>query len=81
MLKQVHQVAVLTVFGFLFILQDLFGHKQFLPQSAVMKWLSTHVCTHVILEELCTNLFFLICGFNEKNLNMVCSPAQRLDRS
>lgn len=52
------------------LFEDLFGHKQFLPQSAVMKWLSTHVCTHVILEELCTNLFFLICGFNEKNLNM-----------
>ncbi|KAM7330119.1 hypothetical protein ACRRTK_011732 [Alexandromys fortis] len=53
------------------LLEDLFGHKQFLPQSAVMKWLSTHVCAHVIMEELCTNLFFLICGFNEKNLNML----------
>lgn len=52
------------------LFEDLFGHKQFLPQSAVMKWLSTHVCTHVVLEELCTNVFFLICGFNEKNLNV-----------
>ncbi|XP_005352219.2 lysosomal acid lipase/cholesteryl ester hydrolase [Microtus ochrogaster] len=52
------------------LFEDLFGHKQFLPQSAVMKWLSTHVCTHVVIEELCTNVFFLICGFNEKNLNV-----------
>lgn len=51
-------------------LEDLFGQKQFLPQSAVVKWLSTHVCTHVIMKELCANIFFLICGFNEKNLNM-----------
>ncbi|XP_057634400.1 lysosomal acid lipase/cholesteryl ester hydrolase [Chionomys nivalis] len=52
------------------LFEDLFGHKQFLPQSAVLKWLSTHVCTHVVLKELCTNVFFLICGFNEKNLNV-----------
>lgn len=51
------------------LIEDLFGHRQFLPQNAVMKWLSTHVCTHVIMRELCTNVFFLICGFNEKNLN------------
>lgn len=52
------------------LLEDLFGQKQFLPQSAMVKWLSTHVCTHVIMKELCANIFFLICGFNEKNLNM-----------
>lgn len=56
----------------LFILQDLFGVKEFLPQSTFVKWLSTHVCTHVILEELCGNVFFVMCGFNERNLNMVC---------
>ncbi|XP_034370644.1 lysosomal acid lipase/cholesteryl ester hydrolase [Arvicanthis niloticus] len=52
------------------LFEDMFGQKQFLPQSAVVKWLSTHVCTHVIMKELCANIFFLICGFNEKNLNM-----------
>lgn len=31
----------------------------------------THICTHVILKELCGNIFVL-CGFNERNLNMVC---------
>lgn len=52
------------------LFEDLFGHKQFLPQSSTLKWLSTHICTHVIMKELCANIFFLICGFNERNLNM-----------
>ncbi|KAI5154756.1 Lysosomal Acid Lipase/Cholesteryl Ester Hydrolase [Manis pentadactyla] len=53
-----------------FLFKDLFGVKEFLPQSAFLKWLSTHVCTHVVLKELCGNAFFLLCGFNERNLNM-----------
>ncbi|KAG5195843.1 hypothetical protein R6Z07F_017715 [Ovis aries] len=51
-------------------LKDLFGTKEFLPQNAFLKWLSTHICTHVILKELCGNIFFVLCGFNERNLNM-----------
>lgn len=52
------------------LIEDVFGHKQFLPQNEMLKWLSTHVCTHVIMKELCANIFFVICGFNEKNLNL-----------
>ncbi|XP_021574889.1 lysosomal acid lipase/cholesteryl ester hydrolase [Carlito syrichta] len=52
------------------LIKDLFGDKEFLPQSAFLKWLATHICTHVILKELCGNMFFVLCGFNEKNLNM-----------
>ncbi|XP_055416236.1 lysosomal acid lipase/cholesteryl ester hydrolase isoform X2 [Bubalus kerabau] len=51
-------------------LKDLFGIKEFFPQSTFLKWLSTHMCTHVILKELCGNVFFVLCGFNERNLNM-----------
>ncbi|KAF6317404.1 lipase A, lysosomal acid type [Rhinolophus ferrumequinum] len=56
------------------LIKDVFGVKQFLPQSAVLKWLSTHVCNHVILKELCGNVFFVLCGFNERNLNMSRVP-------
>ncbi|KAM6186766.1 lysosomal acid lipase/cholesteryl ester hydrolase [Rhynchocyon petersi] len=49
--------------------KKLFGVKEFLPANPVMKWLSTHFCSHVILKELCANVIFLLCGFNEKNLN------------
>ncbi|XP_008836061.1 lysosomal acid lipase/cholesteryl ester hydrolase [Nannospalax galili] len=52
------------------LLEDMFGHKQFFPENAVLKWLSTHICTHVVMKELCGNIFFLLCGFNERNLNM-----------
>ncbi|KAM6183154.1 lysosomal acid lipase/cholesteryl ester hydrolase [Erethizon dorsatum] len=52
------------------LFEDLFGHQAFFPQNEILKWLSTHICTHVIMKELCGNLFFLICGFNERNLNM-----------
>ncbi|XP_037353591.1 lysosomal acid lipase/cholesteryl ester hydrolase [Talpa occidentalis] len=67
-----HTTGLLTVFGQIpeFILKDILGNKEFLPQSEFLRWLSTHICTHVILKELCGNMFFLLCGFNERNLNM-----------
>lgn len=53
-----------------FLLKDILGTKEFLPQNNFIKWMSEHVCTHVVLKQLCGNLFFVICGFNERNLNM-----------
>ncbi|XP_004369971.1 lysosomal acid lipase/cholesteryl ester hydrolase isoform X1 [Trichechus manatus latirostris] len=52
------------------IYKDLFGAKDFLPENAIVKWLGTHVCSQVILRKLCENIMFVLCGFNEKNLNM-----------
>ncbi|XP_062436525.1 lysosomal acid lipase/cholesteryl ester hydrolase isoform X3 [Rhea pennata] len=52
------------------LLKDMLGKKQFLPQNSLLKWLATHVCTHRLLDDLCGNIFFLLCGFNERNLNM-----------
>lgn len=57
-----------------FVWKDMFGVKEFFPQSPVLKWLGTHLCSHVILKELCGNAFFVLCGFNEKNLNMSRVP-------
>ncbi|XP_074763516.1 lysosomal acid lipase/cholesteryl ester hydrolase isoform X5 [Athene noctua] len=62
-------LAKLGVFPDL-LLKDMFGKKEFLPQNYLLKWLATHVCTHRILDDLCGNIFFLLCGFNERNLNM-----------
>ncbi|KAM4636019.1 putative lysosomal acid lipase/cholesteryl ester hydrolase isoform 2-T2 [Discoglossus pictus] len=53
-----------------FLVKDLFGRKEFLPQSYLIKWLATHFCTHDLVDHLCGNIFFVLCGFNEKNLNM-----------
>lgn len=57
-----------------FVTEDLFGKKEFLPQSSFLKWLATHACIHELIKELCGNVFFLLCGFNEKNLNMSRVP-------
>lgn len=47
----------------------LFGNSEFLPQNAFIKWLGTNACNHDLTKELCENVFFLLCGFDEKNFN------------
>ncbi|MEE6485521.1 hypothetical protein FKM82_014314 [Ascaphus truei] len=53
-----------------FVVKELFGKKEFLPQTYVIRWLATHFCTHEVVEEICGNIFFVLCGFNKQNLNM-----------
>uniref|UniRef100_A0A1A8HLB0 Lipase n=1 Tax=Nothobranchius korthausae TaxID=1143690 RepID=A0A1A8HLB0_9TELE len=56
------------------LIWELFGKRDFLPQSKYIKWLAEHVCAKKVLNELCGNLFFILCGFDEKNLNMTRTP-------
>ncbi|XP_068455364.1 gastric triacylglycerol lipase [Clinocottus analis] len=56
------------------LIWDLFGRRDFLPQSHMIKWFAEHVCAKRLLSELCGNLFFILCGFDEKNLNMTRIP-------
>lgn len=61
-----------VIFDYVFVsLQDIFGRRDFLPQSHMIEWFAEHVCAKHVLSELCGNLFFILCGFDEKNLNMV----------
>ncbi|RVE59245.1 hypothetical protein OJAV_G00186550 [Oryzias javanicus] len=53
---------------------DLFGRRDFLPQNDYIKWLAEHICGKRLLSELCGNIFFVLCGFDEKNLNMTRTP-------
>ncbi|XP_072335065.1 gastric triacylglycerol lipase isoform X1 [Scyliorhinus torazame] len=57
-----------------FLIKGLFGNKEFLPQDSEITWLATHICNRVLIEELCGNIYFIISGFNEKNLNMSRVP-------
>ncbi|XP_036387091.1 gastric triacylglycerol lipase [Megalops cyprinoides] len=57
-----------------FLIWDLFGRKDFFPQSPLIKWFATKFCSHDPLSELCGNIFFVLCGFDEKNLNMSRTP-------
>ncbi|XP_071392182.1 gastric triacylglycerol lipase isoform X2 [Centroberyx affinis] len=57
-----------------FLIWDLFGRRDFLPQSYMIRWFAEHICGKQLLSELCGNLFFVLCGFDEKNLNMTRTP-------
>ena len=49
---------------------QLFGRKDFLPSSDIIKWLGKHACGDVILDPLiCENILFIICGPEKKNQN------------
>ncbi|KAM3592156.1 uncharacterized protein V6R79_013863 [Siganus canaliculatus] len=56
------------------IIWDLFGRRDFLPQSHMIQWFAEHICGKKPLSELCGNIFFILCGFDEKNLNMTWTP-------
>ncbi|XP_033887542.3 lysosomal acid lipase/cholesteryl ester hydrolase isoform X1 [Acipenser ruthenus] len=57
-----------------FLAWKLFGKKVFFPQSTLIKWFATEFCSHERLDVLCGNIFFVLCGFDEKNLNMSRTP-------
>ncbi|KPP61068.1 Lysosomal acid lipase/cholesteryl ester hydrolase precursor-like [Scleropages formosus] len=57
-----------------FLIWDFFGRKDFLPQSEMIKWFATKLCSHQPVSFLCGNIFFVICGFDERNLNMSRTP-------
>ncbi|XP_041117305.1 lysosomal acid lipase/cholesteryl ester hydrolase-like [Polyodon spathula] len=57
-----------------FLAWELFGKKVFFPQSSLIKWFATGFCSHEPLDVLCGNIFFVLCGFDEKNLNMTRTP-------
>jgi lysosomal acid lipase/cholesteryl ester hydrolase len=49
---------------------NLFGDGEFLPNDAFIKILDAVVCEKDWLDEICGNIFFLICGFDSQNMNM-----------
>lgn len=57
-----------------FLIWDLFGQKDFFPQNELIKFFATEFCSRKPLSVLCGNVFFLLCGFDEKNLNMSRTP-------
>uniref|UniRef100_S4RM49 Lipase, gastric n=1 Tax=Petromyzon marinus TaxID=7757 RepID=S4RM49_PETMA len=47
---------------------------KFLPHNDILKWLSAEISDKEIIEDLCEHVFFVICGFNEKNMNVSRVP-------
>ncbi|XP_069836445.1 lysosomal acid lipase/cholesteryl ester hydrolase-like isoform X2 [Dendropsophus ebraccatus] len=52
------------------LIKPLFGDKIFMPQTRLTRFFARHFCNFYPLDELCGNIFFLLCGFNKRNLNM-----------
>lgn len=58
-------------------IEDLFavlGVRDFLPSDDIIRWLATYVCKPTDLEEICSNIIFLICGFDISQLNVTRLP-------
>nr|XP_020656952.1 gastric triacylglycerol lipase-like [Pogona vitticeps] len=53
-----------------FQIKLLFGNKDFLPETNIGATVRSTLCSQDILAPICSNLLFIICGFNENNLNM-----------
>lgn len=54
------------------ILQVLFGDKMFSPHTFLDQFIATKVCNQKLFHHICSNFLFSFCGFDPKNLNMVC---------
>ena len=50
----------------------MFGEGEFLPQDDLTRFLAKIFCPlDRDDEDICESVFFLICGFDEKNMNLV----------
>ncbi|XP_026736615.1 gastric triacylglycerol lipase-like [Trichoplusia ni] len=57
-------------------LLKLLGANEFLPQNAVLRWLSKHMCEINHYEQvICENSMFVLCGYDEKEFNKTLLPS------
>ena len=66
--------------SFLFI-QDLFkifGIRDFLPSDFIIHWLAKYVCSEEDLETYCSDIIFIICGYDKKQLNEASKTSVKL---
>ncbi|XP_045504650.1 gastric triacylglycerol lipase-like [Colias croceus] len=56
-------------------LLKLLGANEFLPQNAVLRWLSKHACEINKFEEaICENSMFVLCGHDQRQFNKTLLP-------
>ena len=49
----------------------IFGLHDFLPSNEIMRWLADIVCQPEDLKTICSNIIFIIDGYDKANLNQV----------
>ncbi|XP_072016737.1 gastric triacylglycerol lipase-like [Amphiura filiformis] len=52
----------------------LLGVQDFMPSNAVTQWFASDVCSGGHASLFCSNIIFVLCGYDEKNLNMTRIP-------
>ncbi len=62
--------------GDLFVVQlilETFTHGEFIPSDLLIRTLAKYVCSvdMKLIDGVCEDFIFLICGFDEKNINIV----------
>ena len=50
---------------------DLFGHGEFMPSTKLINFLADHLCGSERFSVVCSNILFLVVGYNPSNLNQV----------
>ncbi|VDI70066.1 Hypothetical predicted protein, partial [Mytilus galloprovincialis] len=53
---------------------DVFGDKDFLPSNWFFKLMALTACRDKLTLPICTNVLFLLCGYDYKNLNQSRLP-------
>lgn len=53
---------------------EIFGIRDFLPSNFIIRWLAKYVCSDKDLETFCSDIIFIICGFDKKQLNETRLP-------
>ena len=49
-----------------------------MPQSWLIKWFASHICTLSFGEKVCANIIFSLCGYDVPQMNEVCSVFPRM---
>ncbi|XP_006269130.4 lipase member K [Alligator mississippiensis] len=52
------------------VIKMLFGSKEFLPNTYFDQVISAEICSRPIFKKLCSNVMFILAGFDPGNLNM-----------
>nr|KAF6425134.1 lipase family member J [Molossus molossus] len=52
------------------LIKVLFGNKDFLPNSPFTRIIGSKLCPQKIFVKICSRILFMMCGYDQKNLNM-----------
>jgi len=62
------------LYGMIDFLMELMGVGEFLPSNLLMDCLASLFCHETITQGLCTNILFILCGFDEAQMNKTLLP-------